>query len=1051
MADYPPIDRSYVVSYAANDRDYPVIGIKRDPRTAGYKVPEDLSPHPDSKRYPNHVFTGAQPSAGDQIVTHIYEILPAPWVPFTRYDDDLGPIQGRRRAVKNEGQQADLAADKKISYEGRDGSSIVSNEIEETWSIKTDEDGNSLFPIRDRDFYDASRGAVQERRQLFVPTGEEEGTLENINGVITQTSYEAYNEFLSVKIVQTYKVNGPQLIGRATDNEGQLVTVTTQRKGALNYVPPSPTATRTVEVNREDAESLIERIIDTPSIFTAQTFSIERPDPIPQKFRVLIPTETKQETLAGLALMPELKSGEISKSEQQTTKFLKRISTSLRDQTVLPKSLFQKATDNDRQEVTITETIQFGDTNKTPTATTTVESEALGDGNFIIRTTEVPEVFGNEIYRKTKEDITPQKFKAKQEDFTFEQSIAGIASSNIDLGVGEFAKSEQQVNKFVKRVSTTSRDITKVSELKENVLTPEGLLATRTLTLSSGDQLILPSAKLIDANIEALGDGRTIKTEVIVDKVFDQRTVSKQIAAQIPAKFITEEIEEDSLVEEFGPEEEFKPEELDENNDGFGVVQSSIQRVTEFTARKGKTIRNGDKEIVEKQSNNNLQIVTITSEITDSPEPEALSAKIFSSKTQAIGGNKYLKETEKVDEVFDNKIISVSKADPIPEKFKVNSPTKKEEKIIEKTQTEEIDGYELGEKELLKSEQRLTEFTVQKTIVKREEDFNEVKSKRLEENWGINIPFKEYISDEIPDGETFEGEGLSDTRHIVREYDKTQLEQNLSAFNVQIPTSIDLDLPRVLEDIEVTWEESKSETESSTNVPDIMGGFNSLTQQDDGLLSSTLSVVPKIEVKFKDIWGKNLPAKIHLFFLKKEDLKDSEIRSKVGADENWPTFKPKSTIKTIYGKSETKELQVYVSRAMQVNDTTFGYGYQPSDGFRQKSEVKLIPVSINIPPCISSSFDIDEEKEIEFTNKEIELKYQQIFITTTNGTIPLPEVLIKRKLEHKLKVEVSINIDETTPKEIPTTGTYVISSSAEPYKFGWFLVRAVTLDAKIFS
>jgi hypothetical protein len=1051
MADYPPIDRSYVVSYAANDRDYPVIGIKRDPRTAGYKVPEDLSPHPDSKRYPNHVFTGAQPSAGDQIVTHIYEILPAPWVPFTRYDDDLGPIQGRRRAVKNEGQQADLSADKKISYEGRDGSSIVSNEIEETWSIKTDEDGNSLFPIRDRDFYDASRGAVQERRQLFVPTGEEEGTLENINGVITQTSYEAYNEFLSVKIVQTYKVNGPQLIGRATDNEGQLVTVTTQRKGALNYVPPNPTATRTVEVNREDAESLIERIIDTPSIFTAQTFSTERPDPIPQKFRILIPTETKQETLAGLALMPELKSGEISKSEQQTTKFLKRISTSLRDQTVLPKSLFQKATDNDRQEVTITETIQFGDTNKTPTATTTVESEALGDGNFIIRTTEVPEVFGNEIYRKTKEDITPQKFKAKQEDFTFEQSIAGIASSNIDLGVGEFAKSEQQVNKFVKRVSTTSRDITKVSELKENVLTPEGLLATRTLTLSSGAQLIIPSAKLIDANIEALGDGRTIKTEVIVDKVFDQRTVSKQIAAQIPAKFITEEIEEDSLVEEFGPEEEFKPEELDENNDGFGVVQSSIQRVTEFTARKGKTIRNGDKEIVEKQSNNNLQIVTITSEITDSPEPEALSAKIFSSKTQAIGGNKYLKETEKVDEVFDNKIISVSKADPIPEKFKVNSSTKKEEKIIEKTQTEEIDGYELGEKELLKSEQRLTEFTVQKTIVKREEDFNEVKSKRLEENWGINIPFKEYISDEIPDGETFEGEGLSDTQHIVREYDKTKLEQNLSAFNVQIPTSIDLDLPRVLEDIIITWEESKSETESVTNVPNIMGSFNSLTQQDDGLLSSTLSVVPKIEVKFKDIWGKNLPAKIHLFFLKKEDLNDSKIRSKVGADKNWPTFKPKSTIKTIYGKSETKELQVYASRAMQANNTTFGYGYQPSNGFRQKSEARLIPVSINIPPCISSSFDIDEEKEIEFTTKEIELKYQQIFITTPNGTIPLPEVLVKEKLEHKLKVEASINIDETTPKEIPTTGTYVISSSAEPYKFGWFLVRAVTLDAAIFS
>jgi hypothetical protein len=330
MADYPPLSRFYVASYAANDRDYPVVAIRLDPRTAGYKVPEDLSPHPDSKRYPNHVFTGAQPASGDQIVTHVYEILPSPWVPFTRYDDDLGPVQGRRRAVKNEGQQADLVADKKVSYEGRDGSAIVSNEIEETWSIKTDDDGNSLFPIRDRDFYDASRGAVQERRQLFVPTGEEQGTLENVNGVITQTSYEPYNEFLSVKIVQTYSVDGPQLIGKTTNNEGQLATVTTQRKGSLNYTPPAPSATKTVEVSREDSESLIERIIDTPEVFSAVTFSSERPDPTPEKFRVKIPAQTFQSTGVGEAVPPILGSIDLSRSEQQVTKFVKRTSATQR-------------------------------------------------------------------------------------------------------------------------------------------------------------------------------------------------------------------------------------------------------------------------------------------------------------------------------------------------------------------------------------------------------------------------------------------------------------------------------------------------------------------------------------------------------------------------------------------------------------------------------------------------------------------------------------------------------------------------------------------------
>jgi hypothetical protein len=384
MADYPPLSRFYVASYAANDRDYPVVAIRLDPRTAGYKVPEDLSPHPDSKRYPNHVFTGAQPASGDQIVTHIYEILPAPYVPFTRYDDDLGPIQGRRRSVKNEGQVASLASDKRVTYEAREGSAIVYTEIEEAWSVATDDDGNSLFPIRDRDFYDASRGAVQERRQLFVPTGDEEGTLENVNGVITQTSYEPYNEFLSVKIIQTYKVDGPQLVGNATNNEGQLVTVTAQRKGFLGYVPPNPTATKTVEVSREDAESLIERIVDTPEVFANSSFSIERPDPVPQKFRVAVPTRTTQETFEGIAGMPSLGGNEIAKTDQQITKFTRRSSTTLRDD-VASRTLEGQVYTSDLGGgiATVTESYGSNPTISPTTGTVSATKENLGNNQFV--------------------------------------------------------------------------------------------------------------------------------------------------------------------------------------------------------------------------------------------------------------------------------------------------------------------------------------------------------------------------------------------------------------------------------------------------------------------------------------------------------------------------------------------------------------------------------------------------------------------------------------------------------------------------------------------
>ena len=332
--EYPPLNKIYVFGYSANDRDFPILSATADPRVAGYQVPKDLSACPD-KRYPNHVFTGAQPISGDQRVRHVWEILPSPYVPFTRYDDDLGPVQGRRRSVKNEGQVATRQADKQVTYDAREGSAIVYTELEETWSIATDDDGNSLFPIRDRDFYDPSRGPVQERRQILVPTGEEEASLENVNGVITQTSYEPYNDFLSVKVVQTYKVAGPQLIGNATNNDGQLVTVTTQRKAADDYVAPSPTATRTVEANREDAESLVERIVDSPSVFGAETQSVDRPDNVPQKFRAAIPLKTEEQSIAGTVAVPTFPpiAGvvELSKSEQQVTEFVKRLRTSSRD------------------------------------------------------------------------------------------------------------------------------------------------------------------------------------------------------------------------------------------------------------------------------------------------------------------------------------------------------------------------------------------------------------------------------------------------------------------------------------------------------------------------------------------------------------------------------------------------------------------------------------------------------------------------------------------------------------------------------------------------
>lgn len=183
-------------------------------------------------------------------VQRVYETLPGPWLLFTRYDDDLGPIQGRKRAVVNSDQPAILTATGKTTYEARDGSDNVAWQIEEAW------EGNS-YPVGDKDFYDDERGAVQQHSQLVVRDGTETGTLTETGDVITKTSYEPFNQFLLKKIVETWAAAGPQL--------------TTKTLGQKSLIPEKyRSLIRTVETNQ-----LVDKDYAFPTGLTGDQAQIE--------------------------------------------------------------------------------------------------------------------------------------------------------------------------------------------------------------------------------------------------------------------------------------------------------------------------------------------------------------------------------------------------------------------------------------------------------------------------------------------------------------------------------------------------------------------------------------------------------------------------------------------------------------------------------------------------------------------------------------------------------------------------------------------------------
>lgn len=268
-AEYPPLGKTYVISYSNGDKDFPILAIKKDPRVDNYRRPDDLSPHPDSTRYPNHVFTGTQPTNTDERVIWIYEIIPSPWIPFTRYDDDLGPVQGRRRSVANTGQQATLERDKRVTYEAREGSAIVSTELEETWDAgSTDPDETSPFPIKVRDFYDERLGAIQESRQLVTANGDEAGSLTYSDPTITQISYEPYNEYLLFKIVRTFNLPCPQRYDEIYDDARgaiQRISQVIYDDKTLQASITESNGTVTQTIYQSVNELLVDKIVETLS------------------------------------------------------------------------------------------------------------------------------------------------------------------------------------------------------------------------------------------------------------------------------------------------------------------------------------------------------------------------------------------------------------------------------------------------------------------------------------------------------------------------------------------------------------------------------------------------------------------------------------------------------------------------------------------------------------------------------------------------------------------------------------------------------------------
>lgn len=145
-------------------------------------------------------------------VLKVWEVLPGPLIPFTRYDGELGHIRGTRRAVLNTGQKALVQPSFRTNYEGRDGSKVVLIETTEDWGDGTGRnEDNQSWPTLHTSSWD-QRGTFDRNTRLILKTqSNRESTFERVRlatgqDFITETTFEPYpdNPFIARMIIEQW-------------------------------------------------------------------------------------------------------------------------------------------------------------------------------------------------------------------------------------------------------------------------------------------------------------------------------------------------------------------------------------------------------------------------------------------------------------------------------------------------------------------------------------------------------------------------------------------------------------------------------------------------------------------------------------------------------------------------------------------------------------------------------------------------------------------------------------------------------------------------------
>lgn len=259
---------------------------------------------------------------------------------------------------------------------------------------------------------------------------------------------------------------------------------------------------------------------------------------------------------------------------------------------------------------------------------------------------------------------------------------------------------------------------------------------------------------------------------------------------------------------------------------------------------------------------------------------------------------------------------------------------------------------------------------------------------------------------------------------------------DLDSFLESYPIQIDLTLPDELISASISFEKTSDEGSFESEWGGIATGIRwSLSGSESGQAHSSASVMPSVAMDIRQVWGRDLSATAHFFFLPRP-VTEAAILAKVGAA-RWPVFKPVGHVITAIGEKAGVQVNATAAASKSIGDG--GTMVEMTKGKGSAFDHSQSISTIRIPPTLHDEIDLGAISDFSEVNATADIGW-------AGYNFPTVDVNITETARATGSISVTI-LPATSPTQIPRTGIFLVRSKVELYKWGYAKVYAETFDA----